>query len=122
MLREQGARAGIVGLTDDVVRAGLSVDVGPDVTVVAVAETPDGAQAQALQQRVTDTLTALSRNLLVGILGLRPVVGALKTTSEQNFVTVRGTIPQVDLEPALRKLSAMLQMASAANPQQPQTP
>jgi hypothetical protein len=116
-LRKQSARVGIAPLADDVTRAGLSVDLGNDVAVVAVAETPDNAQAEQLKKRVTDTLTALSRNLIVGVLGLRPVVGALETSSEQNFVTVRGSIPQADLEPALRKLSTMLQMASAVSGQ-----
>ena len=119
MLREQGAPSSLGALADDVTRAGISVDVGPEVGVAAVAETPDGAQAQELQQRVTRTLDALARNLIVGILGLRPVISALKTSNEQNFVTVRGNIPQADLTPALRKLSTMLQMASAASGQQP---
>jgi hypothetical protein len=120
MLRAQGAPSSIGSLADDVVRAGLSVDVGSEISVSAVAETPDGAQAQALQQRVNHTLDALGRNLIVGILGLRPVIGALKTSNEQNFVTVRGSIPEADLAPALHKLSTMLQMASAASAQSAQ--
>lgn len=116
-LRKQGARVGIGPLADDVLRAGISIDMGSDVVVAAVAETADPMQAQALERSVKETLAALGRNLIVGILGLRPVVGALKPAVEQNFVSVRGSIRQTDLEPALRKLTTMLQMASAGNAQ-----
>jgi hypothetical protein len=117
ILRKQGRRVGIGPLADDVLRAGLSIDMGSEVLVSAVAETADPAHAQELERSVSDTLAALGRNLIVGMLGLRPIVSALKPTVEQNFVTVRGSIRQTDLEPALRKLGTMLQMASAGSAQ-----
>jgi hypothetical protein len=51
----------------------------------------------------------------VGILGLRPVVTALKPSREANFVKVDGNIALADLTPVLNRLSSMLQLAAQAD-------
>jgi hypothetical protein len=112
-LRTQSSR--LANLAEDVQRAGLSVDMGTDVLVRAIAETPDATRAQGLHQSVAQTLESLGRNLFVGILGLRPVVTALKPSSEANFVKVDGSIASADLTPVLNRLSSMLQLAAQAD-------
>jgi hypothetical protein len=119
-LRTQSSR--LANLADDVQRAGLSVDMGTDVLVKAVAETPDAAKAEALHQSVAQTLDSLGRNLFVGILGLRPVVTALKPSSEANFVKVDGSIASADLTPVLNRLSSMLELAAQAGTAPPSAP
>jgi hypothetical protein len=103
---------GLAPLAKDLVRAGVSIDLGGEVVLAAVAEAPDEQGAQALRASVDDTLRTLSRNLFVGILGLRPIVAALQPASEGPFVVVRGAVPEADARALMTKAASMLEVAA----------
>jgi hypothetical protein len=111
-LREQGVPGRVNRMTEELVRGGLSIDMGKQIVVKVLAEAPDAAKAQSVQQLVTDTLDSLGSNMFVALFGLRPLVTAFKATSEGSFVHVEGSVPESDLEPVLRKLSTMIQLAA----------
>lgn len=111
-LERQGAQFGIAPLARDVVRAGLSVQLGNTVSLALAAETPDPATATQLKSAVDETLSTFSRNMFVGLLGLRPLVDALKANAEGSHVTVRGALPEADVRALLSKAASMLEVAS----------
>lgn len=111
-LRENGAPRMVTKLVEDVVRGGISVDMGELVVLKVVAEAKDEPQAKELEESVRKTLESLASNLVARMFGLGAVLSALKTSTDANYVRVDGSIRQQDLEPLLHKLSAMLQLAA----------
>jgi len=111
-LEKQGAQFGLGPLARDVVRAGLSVDLGNTVALALSAETPDAASAAQLKIAVDETLSSFSRNMFVALLGLRPLVDALKASSEGSHVTVRGALPEAEVRALFSKAASMLEVAS----------
>lgn len=111
-LKQQASGVGFAHLADELVRAGLSIDLGTNVTLAAVAESPDSARAEALRKSVDETLTLLQRNLIVGMLGLRPIVTALEPSLDGSFVAVRGVVPEQDVQALLAKAASLLEIAA----------
>ena len=96
------------------VRAGLWVDVGPEVALLAVGEaaTPEGAQS--MRETAENTLRSLTNNMFVGMFGLRPFLSAIHAENQDNHVVVRANYVAEDLYALINKLSSVLGMASAA--------
>jgi hypothetical protein len=111
-LKQQASGVGFAHLADELVRAGLSVDLDTNVTMAAVAESADAPRAEALRKSVEETLAILSRNLIVGMLGLRPVVTALQPSVDGVHVAVRGTVPEQDMQALLAKAASLLEIAA----------
>jgi hypothetical protein len=111
-LKSEAAGIGFAKLADDLMRAGLSVDFDTNVTLTAVAESPDGQKAEVLRNSVDETLVLLQRNLIVGMLGLRPVVTALKSSLDGSFVAVQGVVPEQDVQALLAKAASLLEIAA----------
>jgi hypothetical protein len=111
-LEKRGAQLGLSPLARDLVRAGLSIDMGSTVQLSLAAETPDAESAQRLKLNVDETLSMFSRNMFVGLLGLRPLVAALKASQEGSHVTVRGALAEADVSALLSKAASMLEMAA----------
>jgi len=112
-LERQGAPLGLGPLARDVVRAGLSVDLGHTVSLALSAETPDAASAAQLKLAVDETLGAFSRNMFVALLGLRPLIESLKATTEGNHVHVRGAMPEAEVRALFSKAASMLEIAAS---------
>ncbi len=112
-LAREGAQLGLSPLARDLVRAGLAVDLGSMVSLSLAAETTDPDSAQRLRAGVEETLSVFSRNMFVGLLGLRPLIDALKPTHEGQHVIVRGSMPEADVTALLSKAASMLEVAAA---------
>ncbi len=112
LLQRQGQQLGLAPITEELVRAGLSVDLGTTVSLVAAAEAQGEQEAKRLEQSVQQTLEVLSRNLFVGLLGLKPVVAALRASAEGSHVTVRGALAEADVRALLSKAASMLEVAA----------
>jgi hypothetical protein len=99
------------GMIDKMVRAGLSVDMGPEVALLAVGEaaTPEGAQS--MRESAEHSLNSLTNNMFVGMFGLRPFVSAIKAENQGNHVTVHANYVASDLYGLINKLSSVLGMA-----------
>ncbi len=111
-LEKQGAQLGISPLARDLVRAGLSIDMGSTVALSLAAETPDPESAQRLKAGVDETLSMFSRNMFVTLLGLRPLVDALKSSQEGSHVMVNGALAEADVKALLSKAASMMQVAA----------
>jgi hypothetical protein len=111
MLDQQAERYGMGSFTADAKRLGLSVEIGAEYRVVAVAETADEERAEALQSATKDKLSTVANNMIVRMLGLGGMVGRLRVSSDQSFVFVRGTVPEVDFNAAVDRLHRMMSVA-----------
>lgn len=111
-LEKQGARFGLKPLARDVVRAGLSVNLGDPVGLALAAETPNPEAAAQLKLAVDETLGAFSRNMFVGLLGLRPVLEALKASQDGSHVTVRGAMAEAEVRALFSKAASMIELAA----------
>lgn len=113
MAEQQAQRYGFALSAADLVRGGVSVDLGQPTQLKAAVETTGAAQAQALQSTAANALAGLSNNMFVGLLGLRPLVSALSATQDGNHVLVAGAVQQEDFNRALERLAGMLSVALA---------
>ncbi len=111
-IEKNGAQFGLGPLARDVVRAGLSVDLGNTVALALSAETPDAASAAQLKAAVDETLSAFSRNMFVALLGLRPLIETLKASTEGSHVMVRGALPEAEVQALFSKAASMLEVAA----------
>ncbi len=110
-LKKHGARFGLAPLLNNVARAGIAIEVGANVVVTAAAETPSVGHALELERSVRNTLEALSLNIIVGVLGLRPALAALKPSTDGNYVYVRGSMAEADVQKLLATFTGMRQAA-----------
>jgi hypothetical protein len=113
-LEEDSAQFGVgipTAMIDKMLRAGLSVDMGPEVGLLAVGEaaTPEGAQS--MRESPQNSLNSLTNNMFVGMFGLRPLLSAIKAESQGNHVTVHANYVATDLYGLINKLSSVLGMA-----------
>jgi hypothetical protein len=113
LAQQRAQRYGLTFSAEELVRGGLSLDMGPTSQLAAVLETTGPAQAEQLRQSLDDTLAVLGGNLFVGLLGLRPLVSALATSNDGKYVAVRGSISQAELDATLERVAGMLDAAIA---------
>ncbi|MFT3922454.1 MAG: hypothetical protein QM778_07970 [Myxococcales bacterium] len=114
-LEEDSARFGVgipSGMIDEMRRAGVAVDMGPEIALLAVGEaaTPEGAQS--MRESAEHSLNSLTNNMFVGMFGLRPFVSAIQAENEGNHVKVHAKYLATDLYGLLSKLQSVLGMAS----------
>jgi hypothetical protein len=102
-----------VQIPGELLRAGLSIDLGPEVFLAAVAEASSAEGAESIRAAVEQQLAALASNMFVGMFGLRPFVSALHAESQGSHVTLRGQISEAQLTSLLGKLRSVLSMATA---------
>jgi hypothetical protein len=98
---------------DEIVRAGVSVEMGPNVGLVAVGEAATPQGAEQIKRSVEHALNSLANNMFVGMFGLRPFITALHAETQGFHVSVRGSFPQQDLFALLGKLKSILGMAGS---------
>jgi hypothetical protein len=110
-LERHASRVGLGTLTRDSVRLGVGVQVGADYRVVAASETADAAHAELQQAELKQTLDSLSRNFIVRMLGMGSLLARLQVSGEGNYVYLRGTLPEVDLANALKRVHGALGLA-----------
>jgi hypothetical protein len=115
------ARSYGLRIPDDLLRAGVSAAVGPQVTLAAVAEAAAEEGARSVRDTVERSLSGLASNMLVAMFGLRPLVTAFHAEAQGAHVVVRGSVSQEDLFSALGKLQFILDMAATqrASAQEP---
>ena len=111
----QAQRYGLAVAAADLVRGGVSLDLGPTTQLGAVVETTGPQQAEALKGSAEVTLAGLSNNIFVGLLGVKPLITALRASSDGNYVAVGGGVPMQDLNGALDRLAGMLGVAMSGN-------
>jgi hypothetical protein len=111
MLDDHANRYGLGSFTEDAKRLGFSVEIGADYRVVAVAEAPDEERAQRLEGATRDKLGTVANNMIVRMLGLGGMVSRLRVSGVENFVFVRGSIPEVDFNATVDKLHRMLSLS-----------
>jgi hypothetical protein len=111
MLDQHAEQYGLGQFTQDAKRLGFSVEISADYRIVAVAETPDEDRAQALETASREKLGAVANNMFVRMLGLGGMVSRMRVSGDQNFVFVRGTVPEVDFNAAVDRLHRMLSVA-----------
>jgi|GEM_PF-6301306 len=113
-LEEDTARLGVgipSAVMHEMVRAGLSLQMGTEIGLLAVAEaaTPEGARS--MRESAEQSLDSLSSNMFVGMFGLRPFVAAIHTENEGNHVLVHARYPATELYALMGKLQSVLGMA-----------
>lgn len=115
MAERQAQRYGLSVAASDLVRGGVSIDLGPMTQITAVVETTGPAQAESLKGSAEATLVGLQNNIFVGILGVKPLVAALHASNDGNYVAVGGSVKQEDLNRALDRLAGMLGVAMSGS-------
>jgi hypothetical protein len=116
MLDRRAAQYGLAQFTQDAKRLGISVEITADYRVVAIAEAPDEAHAQALETATRDKLESVANNMFVRMLGLGGMVSRMRVSGDANYVFVRGTIPEVDFNAAVERLHRMMSVAKEFAP------
>jgi len=111
----QAQRYGLAVSAGDLVRGGISIDLGPMTQLGAVVETSGPQQAEALKGSAEATLAGLSSNIFVGLLGVKPLVAALHASADGNYVAVGGSVKLTDLNRALDRLAGMLGIAMSGS-------
>lgn len=111
----QAQRYGLAVSASDLVRAGVSIDLGPMTQLGAVVETTNPQAAQALKGSAEATLSGLSNNIFVGLLGVKPLVAALRASNDGNYVAVAGSVKLEDLNRALDRVAGMLGVAMSGS-------
>ncbi len=116
-LEHDAARFGVgvpSAMIEKMVRAGLSVDIGSEVALLAVGEAPTPEGAQSMREAAESALRSLTNNMFVGMFGLRPFLSAIQADNQENFVIVRANYVAAELYALIHKLSSVLGMAVAA--------
>lgn len=115
-LEADSSRLG-VGLPDAVIdeikRVGLTVSMGPEISLQAVAESISPEGAETIRSTVVRSLDALSSNMFVAMFGLRPFVKAIHAETQAGYVRVYGKYRDADLYELIDKLKSVLGMAMA---------
>ncbi|HEY6876758.1 MAG TPA: hypothetical protein VI299_02020 [Polyangiales bacterium] len=120
ILDRQAERYGLNQFTADAKRLGFSVEITADYRIVAVAETPDEQRAQVLESATRDKLDSVANNMFVRMLGLGGMVSRMRVSGDQNFVFVRGAVPEVDFNAAVERLHRMLSVAKGPAQEPPE--
>ncbi len=104
----QAGRYGFAFSAQDIVRVGAALKLGANASLLAGVETTGEGQAQALKATIEGALAGLEVNLLVGLLGIRPLIKALGASQDKSYVNVGGTLAGDDLNRVLERVVAML--------------
>ncbi len=117
-LEKDSERLG-VGLPDDVIdeikRAGVSVVMGPEISLSVQAEAASVEGAESIRSTATRSLDALASNMFVGMFGLRPIIKAIRAETQGNYVSVRAKYQDSELYGLIDKLKTVLGMAMSRN-------
>jgi len=111
-LERRASRLGLGGLTRDAVRLGGGLSVGGTYRATGVEETGDEAQAKAVEGRARSTIDSYANNFVVRMLGASGVLSALRVGSEGRYVTVRGDVPEQELNALLGRLEGAFDFAA----------
>lgn len=122
LAQRRAERIGLALSADDIVRAGASVQVGERTRLLGAVETRGPSEAQALRDSASGLLSSLGSNVIVAMLGFRPLIKAVHVEQDDSFVKVSGELPQADLNDALNRLAGILGVALGKGEPQPVTP
>ena len=110
----QLSRFGMSALAREANRVGVSLEIGADFRVVAVAETADEEHAQVLQDELKKSLDAVASNLFVRMLGVSSLIGQLRVSHETSHVFLRGNVSVLDFNTVIERVESALSLAAGA--------
>jgi hypothetical protein len=115
-LEQRISRYGLGAFAREAQRLGVSLEIGADYRLTAVAETADEARGQLVQQELKQTLESISNNLFVRMLGISPILAQVRVSQSGNYVFVRGNVAEVDVNTAISRVHSALSLADGAGP------
>jgi len=92
----------------------VSLEIGADYRLVAVAETADEEHAQVLQDELKKALDAVAGNLFVRMLGVSKLIGQLRVSHETSHVFLRGNVAELDFNTVIERVESALELAAGA--------
>lgn len=122
LAKRRAERYGFALPLEDLVRAGAALKLGPNTAFVVAAEASGVPQAEALRTSLNNTLSSLQDNLIVSLLGLRPLIRALKVSQDATYVAVDGELSEGKFNELLEKIAGLLGVALSSGDASPPAP
>ena len=110
-LDRRASSFGLGSIARDAQRVGVGLQTGGTYRVLGVAEAESSARAEALASGVRNALDGFASNFLVRMLGVAELVSQLAASRDGNYVLVRGSLPESELNAALARLQGAFDMA-----------
>lgn len=113
-LEQRASRYGLGSLTREAARVGVSIEVGSEYRLVALAETADEQKANALSGDVKQKLDEVASNFFVRMLGIGALLSKVRVSNDSRYVFVRGNVPEVDFNEVIKRVHSALSLANGA--------